>query len=239
MVLCFLAVIYLLLMLFFTLCLLFIQCLQKYNDRWYLRWVERLRPFFEAFTGPCHDDYRFCPGLLHLIRRLIYALNMHFNKNETYYREWRVFMTAAFCVLVMALACIFPRGVYKQWPLEFTFFLNLCILCVFLGYYKRLYLPIFISVGLVMVTCFGLLLYHIYHQINATKAWNKIMKWMPVHLRRFHKRKPDCKLSEECDLLLPQPLPAVARFQEMVLLLISHTICRLSSINSGLQLQLG
>jgi hypothetical protein len=218
MVLFFLAVICLFLMLFFTLCLLFIQCLQKYNDRWYLRWVERLRPFFEAFTGPCHDDYRFWPGLLHLIRTLIYALNIYFNKNETYYREWKMLMTSAFCVLVMALACIFPRGVYKKWPLnvlEFTFFLNLCILCVFLGYYKRPYLPIIVSVSLVMVTCFGLLHYHIYQQIKATRAWNKIIKCMPVHLRRFHKpRKTDCKLSEECDLLLPQPLPAVAQFQD-------------------------
>ncbi len=213
MVLFFLAASCLFLMLLFTICLLFIQCLQKHNDRWYLRWVERLRPFFEAFTGPCHDDYRFWPGLLHLIRTLIYALSMYFNGYESYYRHWKMLMISTFCILVMALACIFPRGVYKKWPLnilEFSYFLNLCILCVFLGYYKHPYRAIFASVSLVMVTCFGLLLYHTYQQIKGTKRWNKIVHWISIYYR---KRRYSSKLSEECDLLLPQPLPAVARFQ--------------------------
>ena len=217
MVLFLLAVVCLLFMLFFTLCLLFIQCLQKHNNRWYLRWVERLRPFFEAFTGPCRDDYRFWPGLLHLLRTLIYILSMYFNGYESYYRHWKMLTISMFCVLIMALACIFPHGVYKKWPLnvlEFFYFLNLCILCVFLGFYKYPLLPIFASVSLVMVTCVGLLFYHSHQQIKTTKAWSKIIKWMPVHLQRFHKRKSDCKLSEECDPLLPEPLPAVAPYRE-------------------------
>ena len=216
MVLFLLAVICLLFMLFFTLCLLFIQCLQKHNNRWYLRWVERLRPFFEAFTGPCHNEYRFWPGLLHLIRTLIYALSMYFNGYESYYRHWKMLTISAFCVLVMTLACIFPRGVYKKWPLnvlEFSYFLNLCILCVFLAYFKFPNRPIFVSVSLVMVTFFGLLLYHTYRQIKATKRWNKITHWISIYSQRCRKRRYSSKLSEECDPLLPQSLPAVARFQ--------------------------
>ena len=212
-----LAVVCLLFMLFFTLCLLFIQCLQKHNNRWYLRWVERLRPFFEAFTGPCHDDYRFWPGLLHLLRTIIYILSMYFNGYELHYRHWKMLTISMFCVLIMALACIFPHGVYKKWPLnvlEFSYFLNLCILCVLLGFYKHPYLPMFASVSLVMVTCVGLLFYHTHQQIKTTKTWSKIIKWMPIHLQRFHKRKSDCKLSEECDPLLPEPLPAVAPYRE-------------------------
>ena len=211
----FLAAICLFLMLFFTICLLFIQCLQKQNDRWYLRWVDRLRPFFEAFTGPCHNDYRFWPGLLHLLRTLIYAFSLYFNSHQSYYRHWKMLTTSAFCVLIMTLACIFPRGVYKKWPLnilEFSFLLNLCILCIFLGYYKHPYRPIFVSVSLVMVTCFGILLYHIYQQIKATKRWNRIMKWISVRSQRYQKRRHSSKLSEECDLLLPKPPPTVARF---------------------------
>ena len=212
-----LAAVCLLFMLFFTLCLLFIQCLQKHNNRWYLRWVERLRPFFEAFTGPCHDDYRFWPGLLHLLRSIIYILSMYFNGYELHYRHWKMLTISMFCVLIMALACIFPHGVYKKWPLnvlEFSYILNLCILCVLLGFYKHPYLPMFASVSLVMVTCVGLLFYHTHQQIKTTKTWSKIIKWMPIHLQRFHKRKSDCKLSEECDPLLPEPLPAVAPYRE-------------------------
>ena len=124
-------------------------------------------------------------------------------------------MTSAFCVLIMTLACIFPHGVYKKWPLnmlEFSFFLNLCILCVFLGYNKYPYQPLFVSVSLAMVTCFGLFLCHIYQQIKTKRAWNKFMKWISVRSQRFQKRKSSCKMSEECDLLLPQPLPSVAQF---------------------------
>ncbi len=86
---------------------------------------------------------------------------------------------------------------------EIFLFLERQHLCVFLGYYKHPYLPIFVSVGLVMVTCFGLLLYHIYQQIKATKVGNKIIKWMPVHLRRFHKpRKTDCKTTVNHSLMM-------------------------------------
>ena len=212
-----LATICLFFMLLFTICLLFIQCLQKHSDRWYLRWVERLRPFFEAFTGPCHDEYCFWPGLLHLLRTVVYALSMYFNSYESYYRHWKMLMTSAFCILIITLACIFPRGVYKKWPLnmlEFSFLFNLCILCVFLGYYKNWYRPIFVSVSLVVVTCFGLFLYHIYQQIKTTKRWNKIVHWISTRLQRYRKQRSSSELSEECDLLLPQPLPSVARFHE-------------------------
>ena len=125
-------------------------------------------------------------------------------------------MICAFCVLIMALACIFPRGVYKKWPLnvlEFSYFMNLCILCVFLAYYRLAYQPIFVSVSLVMVTFFCLLLYHTYQQIKVTKQWNIIIHWISIYSKRYQKRRYSSKLSKECDPLLPQPLPTVTRFQ--------------------------
>ena len=220
MILLVLAAICIFLMFFPIVCLLFIQCLQKRNDRWYLRWVERLRPFFEAFTGPCHDNYRFWPGLLQLLRTLMYALSMYFNSYQSYYRHWKMLVTSSFCVLIMTLACIFPHGVYKKWPLnmiEFSFFLNLSILCIFFGYYRHAYRPLYLSVSLAMVTCFGLLLYHVHQQLKHTKGWNRIMKWISVRTQRCRRRKSSSysnKHSEECDLLLPQPFPTVARFRD-------------------------
>ncbi len=47
-----------------TIALLFIQCLQRRSNIYCLRWVERLRPFFEAYTGPCRVHCRFWPGFL-------------------------------------------------------------------------------------------------------------------------------------------------------------------------------
>ena len=54
-------------MFYFMSSLLFIQCLQKRSEIPCLRWVERLRPFYEAYTGPCRDYYRFWPGFLLLV----------------------------------------------------------------------------------------------------------------------------------------------------------------------------
>ena len=48
--------------------LLMIQCLQRGSGWFVLRWVNKLRPFFDANTGQCRDHYRFWPGLLHLIK---------------------------------------------------------------------------------------------------------------------------------------------------------------------------
>ena len=215
-----LATICLFLMFFFISCLVFIQCLQKHNDRWYLRWVERLRPFFEAITGPCRNDYRFWPGLLHLLRTVIYGLSLYLESYNSNYRHWKMLVTSAFCVLIMLLACIFPHGVYKKWPLnilEFSVLLNLSILCIFLGYYKHSYRAIFASVSIVMVTCFGILLYHIYQQIKDTRGWSKITTWISANTKRCRKRRSSSyssKFSEECDLLLPQPLPTVVQFHD-------------------------
>ena len=55
---------------------------------------------------------------------------MYFNGYELYYRHWKMLMISMFFVLIMAPACIFPRGVYKKWPLnvlELSYFLNPCI----------------------------------------------------------------------------------------------------------------
>ena len=94
------------------------QSLQKWSDRWCLHWVERLRPFYEAFTGPCHDNYCFWPGLLYILRSALFALNMYLDNYEKHYRYFKIIAVSSVCILIMSLACIFPHGVYKRWPLS-------------------------------------------------------------------------------------------------------------------------
>ena len=59
----------------FTFSLLLVQCLQRRANLFCFRWVEKFRPFFEAYTGPCHDNYRFWPGFLMFMRLGLYILN--------------------------------------------------------------------------------------------------------------------------------------------------------------------
>ena len=39
-----------------------------------LRWINRIRPFLDAFYGPYTDKYRYWPGLLLLIRVILLSL---------------------------------------------------------------------------------------------------------------------------------------------------------------------
>ena len=90
---------------FFTFSLLLVQCLQKQSSIWCLRWVEKLRPFYEAFTGPCHNSYRFWPGFLLLMRA---ALFLHIVQSSN------KLGVAAVSFLIMSLGGIFPCGIYKK-----------------------------------------------------------------------------------------------------------------------------
>ena len=218
-----LGIICLLVLLWFTFSLLMIQCLQKRSNIWCLRWVERLRPFFEAYTGPCNNNARFWPGFLLLLRLGLFIADVH---------EYNVTLVAGICFLIIPLACIFPHGVYKKWPLnvlELLFVLNLGITFVVVQYagYSHSYRIKTLTTGLAtqLSTCFtlimffGILLYHIYRRIKGTPVWKKptklvsagVKKLQVVKLRWSHK---DDESDDEKELLLPQPLPPVIKFPE-------------------------
>ena len=180
--------------LFFMLSLLFIQCLQRWNHCWCLRWVERLRPFYEVFTGPCHDNYRFWPGFLYSLRSGLYAISMYLSSYEKQLRHVKLFLTSATCILIMTLACIFPHGVYKKWYLnilEFSFILNLCIISTIWGAHGKPSSNVLYSISVAMLTSFGILLYHVHLQIRDICGWKKCSRWISVCVQIFCKRRCD------------------------------------------------
>ena len=54
----------------FALVLLCIKSLYRVSHRRPFRWIQRLKPFLDAFTGPHTDHGRFWPGLLLLVRTI-------------------------------------------------------------------------------------------------------------------------------------------------------------------------
>ena len=198
-----------------------IQCFQKRSNILCLRWVERLRPFFEAYTGPCNDNSRFWPGFLLLLRSVLFAVST---------RKTTMPLLAGICFLIIPLACIFPHGIYKKWLLnivELLFVLNLGITFLVaqfaysdhrhMNLRKRLAAQLSTSFTLIMF--FGILLYHIYRRIKGTLVWKKptklvsagVKKLQAVKLRWSHR---DDESDDEKALLLPQPLPPVIKFPE-------------------------
>ena len=218
-----------LLILYLILSLLFIQCLQKRSELPCLRWVERLRPFYEAYTGPCRDHYRFWPGFLFFVRTGLFIMNSLIPSHIDTFFKVKMLITAVVFVLIISLACISPQGVYKKWPvniLEFSFYLNLCITSGYLGlnYNKQKKASaVYTSVSIAALTFFGIMVYNCYSQVKNTKVWKKLTIWTSVRVRFVHNHtKPDSESddfeSEECDerdQLLPQALPPVIRFEHL------------------------
>ena len=217
-------------MMLFLVSLLMIQCLQRQTSLWCFRWVTRLRPFYEAFTGPCRDNYRFWPGFLLFIKVGLFIMNSLIPQYNATITQIKMFMTAGICVIVMSLACIFPYGVYKKWSLnvlEFSFFLNICITSGLLGLSRhRKNAIVYTSVSIAAMTFLGILVYHLHSQIKKTKIWSKVTTWLSVRrtstpFRYISRRKRSSENNDvtdtdadERDHLLPQSLPSVVKFED-------------------------
>lgn len=210
--------------------LLFIQCLQRRSELPCLHWVERLRPFYEAYTGPCRDHYRFWPGFLLFVRTGLFVMNSLIPSHIDVFFRMKMLITAVTFVLVISLACISPKGVYKKWPLnilELSFYLNLCLTSGFLGLTRNYNKNknsrvVYSSVSIAALTFVGILVYHSYTRINSTKVWKMISNWTSVRDKFVRNRHPrpavDSDQDEECnerDQLLPQTLPPAIRFDHL------------------------
>ena len=90
--------------------LLLIQCLQKRSELPCLRWVERLGPFYETYTGPCRDHYHFWPGFLFLVRTGLFTMNSLIPSYIGTFFQIKMLIIAVSFVLIISLACISPQG---------------------------------------------------------------------------------------------------------------------------------
>ena len=58
----------------YTVALLFIQCLQYRSRYRILAWVRRLKPLFDAYTGPYKDKHRYWTGLVLVVRVVLFLV---------------------------------------------------------------------------------------------------------------------------------------------------------------------
>ena len=111
----------------YTAILISIQFLQKRSSYKLLSWVKRLKPLFDAYTGPYKDRHRYWTGLLLLVRIvlfLIISMNSHGKADIN-------LLAIISTVLSLLVYLAFAGGVYKAWYLniiQYSFFLNLGIL---------------------------------------------------------------------------------------------------------------
>ena len=214
----------------FTFSLLLVQCLQRRANLFCFRWVEKFRPFFEAYSGSCHDNCQFWPGFLLFMRLGLYILYTLSATNITniktlYQRKLTSFGTTLVCIIILSLSCIFPHGAYKKWPinmLEFSFFLNLCITStlwtIFEGHHNQLIVTT--SVSIAAMTFLGTLACHVGVKLRSKVTicrYLKLKTWLIKLAQNIpfkHQIGVCCFPSnnDETTTLLHQPLPPVTQY---------------------------
>ena len=158
--------------------LFFGHWLQGCSTWWILSWLNKIKPFMDAYHAPYRKHTRYWTGLL-LLSRLGLFLSFA-NDSESV-------NTAAVISVTVALLAIRFR-VYEHFyndVLESLFILNLGIFSVATFYLKeksediaesQLILSI-ISVGIVFITFLGILLFHISLVLKSSNIW--IMYMLP------------------------------------------------------------
>ena len=178
----------LLLFLPYTLLLLCSQWLQAYSHWWILSWLNKTKPFMDAYHAPYKKDTRYWPGLILLVRCalfLIIALNVLDDGNVN-------LLTITSVTAGLAVLAWIHRGVYEKVHndiLEGIFILNLCIFAA-ATYHNHVIQKettkkesrrsqarlAYTFVGIAFATFICIVLYHIYLSLHKTSAWKKLPK---------------------------------------------------------------
>jgi len=169
------------LILSFTTCLLTIQVLKKFSNFKLLSWVPKFQTFFEAFTGPCNNEYTFWPGFLFLMRITV-VLMQHISK---LIEINMIYCMVTVCVIVFSF--LFPSGVYRKWGLnilELSVMLNLAV------YYGSLNLISVwtihrLTIASVSLIAVSLLCYKIK---DTRKAWRDIFLYVQKKVSYIRKK---------------------------------------------------
>ena len=172
----------------YTAILIFIQYLQHWSSYDVLFWVKKLKPLFDAYTGPYKDKCHYWTGLLLLVRIvlfLVFSLNTHGSPEINL-----LAIIATVLLLFMQLAV--AGGVYKTWSLniiEYSFFLNLGILAsativTMWGQKAVVYTSASIAFALFILIV-------VFHTVTKLKS-SQLCNWIPANTVR----KVQVKLSK-------------------------------------------
>ena len=155
----------------YTLCLAFFQQLQACSGHRFFRWVNKLKPVFDAYAGPYKDKYRFWTGTLLLVRMLLIIL---FTINTAGSIEVNLLIILVVsCTLLLANS----NSLYKKWPynfLESFFYLQLAVFAGAAFYVKgtnRSITPVAGAlIGLSLTAFLAVVGYHIFCRISSLKT---------------------------------------------------------------------
>ena len=141
-----------------------------------MSWIDKLKPFFDAYTGPYKDNARFWTGLL-LFARLLLLL-VHTSNSA-------IQVGTGICLALCSMM-IFLNGVYKKHylnVLECSLLLNMGLIFVtHLGKpqpWKSIVAQLLVSMAFLTFMC--IVLYHIHLKCSSRLQLKKLAFWRKSH----------------------------------------------------------
>lgn len=185
----------------YTLSLLFIQLLNRASHYKVLFWVVKLKPFFDAYTGPYKDRYQFWTGFL-LVVRIFMFIAIADNTTKGPVLNLSIVGCAAAILLILS-----KNGAYKSVAIsiiESFIYLNLILFSIITAYQFQqksagkqiIYEPfdnnraIILFVGSMLVLFCGVVVFNFLKMISATKYWGQCKIWARETFWHLKRRKP-------------------------------------------------
>ena len=162
----------------YTLTLLCGHRLQACSHRRFLVWINKLKPFLDAYHAPYNSNGRYWTGLLLVTRG---GLFITFAANAVGSESFNIL---AICSVATALLALKGRVYENHYldALESSFLLNLSVLSVATIYVREndlgntsQALLSDLSVGTAFITFLGIFLFHIFRQLKRMKIWKEGM----------------------------------------------------------------
>ena len=159
----------------YTIVLLSIQFLYKISHYRVMFWVQKLKPFFDAYTGPYKANHRYWTGLLLLVRVVLLSTFSSFQGRD----PSENLLVIVVCTFVLVGWSCLARGVYYSSInnfLETLFLCNLGITSVAVLYDKHnTEVAVQISTSMAFITFVFIILGHALKQLLRTK-YGSMMK---------------------------------------------------------------
>ena len=167
----------------YTLLLLFGQCLQAYSHHRMLSWINKIKPFMDAYHAPYQKETRYWTGLILLVRCILFLI-FAVNSLQVGDNHFDLLFTTTVTACLAGLAWI-QNGVYEKVHnniLEASFILNLCIFSAATFHVKETggnqAALAYTSVGIAFATFVLIFLYHVYLLLSKTSLWMKLIHFM-------------------------------------------------------------
>ena len=145
-------------------------------------WIDKLKPFFDTYTGPFKDNARFWTGLLLTTRLFLLLVHIFdFSRNKGSPSNSVVFVCFVLCALM-----VFLNGIYKKHRLNilecfFIFNIGLVFLSQF-GIGHRVWKGVVSHalISMAFLAFIGIVTYHVYLKFpncNCSSLWRRPAFW--------------------------------------------------------------